>query len=246
MCIYKYVYVCILYHFWTSGLWYLLKSFVVVYTDPYTPPAGSITHRPNSQFSKDISTSQPEYNYGDVIMSAVVSQITGVSIVCSIVCSGTNQRNHQRSASLAFVRGIHRWPVDFPHKGPVTRKMFPFDDVIMPRILRPQNQKIRVENGRCLIYNYIFTLSATVMMTSSNGNIFRVTGPLCGEFIGPGEFPTQRPVTRSFDVFFDLRLNKRLSKQPWGWWFETPLWSLWRHCNVVTTYNVKVEPMNEI
>ena len=45
------------------------------------------------------------------------------------------------------------------------------------------------------------------MMTSSNGNIFRVTGPLCGEFTGPGEFPTQRPVMRSFDVFFDLRLN---------------------------------------
>ena len=44
--------------------------------------------------------------------------------------------------------------------------------------------------------------------------------------------PTQRPVTRSFDVFFDLRLNKRLSKQPWGWWFETPAWSLWRHRNV--------------
>ena len=69
------------------------------------------------------------------------------------------------------------------------------------------------------------------MMTSSNGNIFRVTGPLCGEFTGPGEFPTQRPVTRSFDVFFDLRLNKRLSKQPWGWWFETLSWSLWRQCN---------------
>ena len=48
----------------------------------------------------------------------------------------------------------------------------------------------------------------------------------------PGEFPAQRPVTRSFDVFFDLRLNKRLSKQPWGWWFETPAWSLWRHHNV--------------
>ena len=70
-----------------------------------------------------------------------------------------------------------------------------------------------------------------VMMTSSNGNIFRVTGPLCWEFTGPGEFPTQRPVTRSFDVFFDLRLNKRLSKQPWGWWFETLSWSLWRHRN---------------
>ena len=70
-----------------------------------------------------------------------------------------------------------------------------------------------------------------IMMTSSNKNIFRVTGPLCGEFTGPGEFPTQRPVTRSFDVFFHLRLNKRLSKQPWGWWFDTPSWSLWRQCN---------------
>ena len=46
-----------------------------------------------------------------------------------------------------------------------------------------------------------------------------------------GEFPAQRLVTRSFDVFFDLRLNKRFSKQSWGWWFETPSRSLWRHCN---------------
>ena len=72
----------------------------------------------------------------------------------------------------------------------------------------------------------------TTMMTSSNGSIFRVTGHLCREFTGPGEFPAQRPVTRSFDVFFDLRLHKRLSKQPWGWWFETLSWSLWRHWNV--------------
>ena len=69
------------------------------------------------------------------------------------------------------------------------------------------------------------------MMTSSNGNIFRVTGPLCGEFTGPGEFPTQRPVTRSFDVFFDLRPNKRLSKQWRGWWFETLSLPFWRHRN---------------
>ena len=47
-----------------------------------------------------------------------------------------------------------------------------------------------------------------------------------------GEFPAQRPVTRGVDVFFDLRLNKRLSKQWWGWWFETPPCPLWRHCNV--------------
>ena len=48
----------------------------------------------------------------------------------------------------------------------------------------------------------------------------------------PGEFPTQRPVSRSFAVFFDLRLNKQLSKQSWGWWFETLSGSLWRQCNV--------------
>ena len=79
-----------------------------------------------------------------------------------------------------------------------------------------------------------------LMMTSSNGTIFRVTGHLCGEFTGPGEFLAQRPVTRSFDVFFDLRLNKRLSKQSWGWWFETLSCSLWRHRNVKTRLRVRV------
>ena len=73
---------------------------------------------------------------------------------------------------------------------------------------------------------------AHIMMTSSNGNIFRVTGHLCGEFTSPRWIPqTQRPVTLSFDVFFDLRLNKWLSKQWWGWWFETPPRPFLRHCN---------------
>ena len=69
-----------------------------------------------------------------------------------------------------------------------------------------------------------------------------VTGPLCGKFTGhrwnspvTGEFPAQRPVTRSFDVFIDLRLNKRLSKRSWGLWSETPSHSLWRHCNETIT-----------
>ena len=77
------------------------------------------------------------------------------------------------------------------------------------------------------------------MMTSSSGSIFRVTDPLFGEFTGTGEFPTQRSVTRSFDVFFDLRLNERLSKQPWGWSFEMLSWSLWRHCNAVVSMPMK-------
>ena len=66
-------------------------------------------------------------------MSAVASQITSLKIVYSTVLSGADQRKHQRTASLAFVRGIHRWPVNSPHKGPVTRKMLPFDDVIVWR-----------------------------------------------------------------------------------------------------------------
>ena len=70
-------------------------------------------------------------HYSDVIMGAMASQITSVSVVCSTVGSGTDQRKNQSSASLALVRGIHRWPLDSPHKGPVTRKVFPFDDVII-------------------------------------------------------------------------------------------------------------------
>ena len=62
--------------------------------------------------------------------SAQCYQHMGISSVCSTVCSDVDPRKHQSSASLAFVRGVHRWSVDSPHKGPVTRKMFPFDDVI--------------------------------------------------------------------------------------------------------------------
>ena len=70
-------------------------------------------------------------HYDDVIMTMLASQITSLTVVYSTVYSGVNQRKHQSSASLAFVREIHRGPVNFPHKWPVTRKMFPFDDVIM-------------------------------------------------------------------------------------------------------------------
>ena len=79
-------------------------------------------------FRKNVS------HYRDVIISAMASHTTGVSIAYSTVCPGADQRIHQSSASLAFVRGIHRWPVNSPHKGPVTQRMFPFDDVIMLRI----------------------------------------------------------------------------------------------------------------
>ena len=69
--------------------------------------------------------------YSDVIMGAMASQITSLTIVYSPVYSGGNQTKHQSSALPAFVRGIHRWPVNSQHKWPVTGKMFPFDDVIL-------------------------------------------------------------------------------------------------------------------
>ena len=74
-------------------------------------------------------------------------------------------------------------------------------------------------------------LGKTIHDDVIKGNIFRVSDLFAGNSPVTGEFPTQRPVTRSFGVFFDLRLNKRLSKQSWGWWFETPSRSLNRRCN---------------
>ena len=114
--------------------------------------------------------------------------------------------------------------------------------LVAPSCLRSHNARyIMLKSLNTALYpckaNHGMFVFRAVMMTSSNGNIFRVTGPLCGEFTGPSEFPTQRPVTRSFDVFFDLRLNKRLSKQPWVWSFETQPQSLWRHCNGKTIWD---------
>ena len=79
-----------------------------------------VLHGLSQLFAIHLRIGHPHYN--DVIMA---SQITSAPIVCTTVCSGGDQRKHQSSASLAFVRGIHRWPV--------SRKMFPFVDVIMPR-----------------------------------------------------------------------------------------------------------------
>ena len=93
-------------------------------------------------------------HYSDVIMSAMASQITSVWIVCSIVYSGADQRKHQSSASLAFVRGINRSPVDSPHKGPVTWKMFPFDDVIMGWLKSPSADPDEVNCKRAIIHEF--------------------------------------------------------------------------------------------
>ena len=88
--------------------------------------------------------------------------------------------------------------------------------------------QIACRHGRCRLSwwrHQMETFSALLALCAGNSPV-------------PGEFPAQRPVTRSFDDFFDLRPNKRLSKQSRGWWFKTPSRPLWRHCNVDSNYHV--------
>ena len=124
----------------------------------------------------------PHYwpHYNDVIMGAIASQITSLTIVYSTVYSDADQRKHQSSASLAFVRGIHRGPVNSPHKGPVTRKIFPFDD--------------------------------------ENVSIWWRHHALWGIPLVPHKL-------WSFDVSFNISLNKMLNKQSRYRWIEMS----WRH-----------------
>ena len=89
------------------------------------------------------------------------------------------------------------------------------------------------------ILDHLLVLWLTAMITLSNWNIFRFTGALCGNPPVTGDFPPQRPVMRSFEVFFDLLLNKCLSKQPGHRWFETQSRSLSRQCNALIRCNCR-------
>ena len=111
-------------------------------------------------------------HYTDVIMTEGASQITSLTIVYSAVYSGRDQRKHQSSASLAFVRGIHRRPVNSPHKGPVTRKMFPFDDVIMRRLAGARQPQSNHLSGLMMSYRLVNTTLCNVLLLDG-------TKPLC-------------------------------------------------------------------
>ena len=249
-------------------------------------------------------------------MSAIASQITSLTSVYSTVYPGADQSKHQSSASLAFVWGIHRGPVNSPHKWPVTRKMFPFDDVIMvgrwvkvlrcqalldscdtfcsvlfhwhlggrmtdPRAaiyqkrrrftgigspiinLRWSNERLKFIKGSLLLFVYLMKSEVLSQwsyipaefrkivkiwhawyhqkMTPSNGNISALLVICAGNSPVTGKFPVQRPVTRSFGVFFDLRLNKRL-----GCGGRLVIWDtiapIVRHCNEYANIDILVEP----
>ena len=105
-------------------------------------------------------------HYGDVIMGVLASQITWPTIVYSKVYSGADQRKHQTSASLAFVRGIHRRPVNSPHKWPGTRKMFLFDDGIMGT--RLQMYGLIMDRDNILTVNTIKMVVFTQFLISNN------------------------------------------------------------------------------
>ena len=115
-------------------------------------------------------------HYTDVIMGAVASQITSLTIVYSTVYSDADQRKHQSSASLAFVWGIHRGPVNSPQKWPVTRKMFPFDDVIMSVWYLINCNEIHNDSRRFVerqpkfwaIYKRLFVSPGTLSITGTN------------------------------------------------------------------------------
>ena len=115
-------------------------------------------------------------HYNDVIMGEMASQITSLTIVYWNVYPGADQRKHQSSASLAFVWGIHRGPVNSAHKWPVTRKMFQFDDVIMI-FYGPLRAEVTSQNIKrfCKISSAIFSdvvLNGKVFALIDSHNVF--------------------------------------------------------------------------
>ena len=117
-------------------LWFTTIQYTMINLDPIIiyPTMHMVNQHKTSVFSRPLRNLQlciRSKHYNDVIISTMAYQIASISVVYSTVCSGWDQRKHQSFVSLAFVKGIHRWPVNSPHNGLITRKMFAFDDVIM-------------------------------------------------------------------------------------------------------------------
>ena len=146
----------------------------------------------------------------------MASQITSPTIVYSTIYSGADQS----SAPLAFVRGIHRWPVNSPHKGPVTRKMFEFDDVIVVSTsfcCGWDQQHFR--HLKWSLWQYEPT-NKKILQSHDLETLFYIIGPLPAVPAIDG-FPHRGPFLRVFDVFFMVNLNKLLNQQSNYQWFQT-------------------------
>ena len=116
-------------------------------------------------------------------MGAIASQITSRTIVYSTVYSGPDQRKHQSSAALAFVRGIHRWPANSPHKWPVKRKMFPFDGVIMRYVFCHPGASFT--NGDRSLAETASRVWHVLVVTPTRNDISTQSPTLIARFMGP-------------------------------------------------------------
>ena len=170
-----------------------------------------------------------DYHYGDVIMGAIASQIISLTIVYSTVYSDADQRKHQSSASLAFVWGIHR-----SHKWPVTRKMFPFDDVIMIiETVRRLKDKIENNSMSTLATNKIFREDLTVQSVGGH-DILRVVSStsLCNLVILT-EYNARASET-NLSIFCEIFIDE----------FHSGLYILFQHqvCNGIYTSFIDMHP----
>ena len=156
-------------------------------------------------------------HYSDIIVSMVASQISSFMIVYSIGYSGTDQRKHRSSVSLAFVRGIHRWPVNSPHKGPVTWKIFSFDDVIMvhPVAAQPDILVIMIHYTDVImsrLASQITSLTVVYPIVYSDADQRKYQSSVSQAFVrgihrGPVNSPYKWPVTRKMFPFDDVIMS---------------------------------------
>ena len=175
-------------------------------------------------FSNNIISStvgHPDH-YSEVIMCMMVSQITCVLIACSIVCSGADQRKHQSSMSLAFVRAIHWWPVNVPHKGPVTWKIFPFDDNI---IMISQSNK-----------QYFIPWLSSSLGKQSNLKLFSKCLLFTYHYDICVSFKSAKQIRNKYHLFIDLIYFWQSRIDLYRYWIrsETFVLSLWlkMHCRM--------------
>ena len=153
-------------------------------------------------------------------MSDMTSQITGFSVVCSAVGSNADQRNYQSSASLAFVRGIHRLPVNSSHKGPVTRKMFPFDDVILVQMNEYMMELFYINitiQMPCMVEMYScqrfwYSLHSCDDYTDKTWRLFCVSVNLSKSLWGVKAFIFADDVVKL--IFFDKNINILFKNSP--------------------------------
>ena len=174
-------------------------------------------------------------HYNDVTMSAMASQIISLAIVYSTVYSGTDQRKHKSSASLAFVREIHRWPLNSPHKWPVTRTLFQFDDVIMRICVQSISSKLQQTTTNrelcasilvCTVRNshrqYLHTTCSHTMLIGSEGVTLWKKWNYClkhhwgtMEFVSRQKYYTWSSYWKSLDGLIRGLLVNDLLATPW-------------------------------